>query len=202
MMRDDPHWQRLRPEVINYPPASRESLAMDLRICRQFMIERSAYYAGYFAEDGGGASNEVFSFLKNILDSEFKFENKFNEGEIAIDNGCLTYSDNQFGSKTWIPACIAGDHIHAVSYVYTHGNGDPHFVLLDNLSRPKQKISLEQMCELAKQQELLIGPDTTKPPLTPLPMTWVIPQWERNNCFFAAALIELAVSQFFRMQAK
>ena len=211
IMRDDPNWQKLNPEVKDTPPTDPYKLMVDVRQCRKWIVNHDRFKIyPQFNEVSFGDSASAYNILSYIVNSRTcgNLTHKHGAEEFTgVDR--LTFTQPGEDILTWVPMGIDRRHFHSVPLVYTYVEGTPHFVRIDNMSYDKRKVSVDEVLDMSQKNETLdwfslkvtiANENAPKPALSPRPETWMIPKWENNNCFFLSALIGLAVSKFYEAQ--
>lgn len=207
----DLNWRKLNGAANESHLVNPEALAQGLRTLRKFFCDRDLQFHYNSGEKGGGFHGEVFHLLKPFVDFSMDTDISFRTyGPMRIEKGYLIH-DYLFDSTTlprWVQACFEQRGGHILIHVYTYDTSQPHFVELDNL-HPQPKIaSLEGMQRILTGSyncpavELFIHDpqNFVMPAVSPKPETWILPTWERENCFIVVVLVALALKRFYAEQ--
>jgi hypothetical protein len=187
--------------------SSPEELKIQTRIIRSFLDTRG-YEVG--SRDDPGSSRMVFNAIIEMLKSDFSRPYVPLSGQnLKVQNGLLylpqVFRGGKRGEDKWLAAVFLCEppltplqKPHMVSYIF---DGE-HYISLNNMKNERKKLTAEELKNLMIKSNFdansqVIALDNAFRPTPPNPSTWTVPYWERNNCFFVSALIELALHKYY-----
>ncbi len=184
---------------------SQEQLKRDLRKIRKYLMNRDPLFFNNSGKAKAGNSSYVFQPLLDVL-FPGKFKNNyrcFDRDKYKVKNGRIyipkRLSPREFDDKPhWAAGFVIGHNEHATTYIYDGS----HYVWLDHDRKPN-KVTAQELYEkilsihLGSSFDYMLIPDSAEPTSFPKASEWVVPGWERNNCFIASSLTLLAAVNFY-----
>lgn len=178
--------------------ATREELKLEIREIRKYFINRSTWFAKNSGHDSGGL---VEHFTNEFLEPLFNMASKFGDNYVVVNDQLINSNYTNRGKNKesgWVAGFTFQEGGHAIAFVRTK-NG---FIKFDNLQKEGTLYSVQEIHNLLTGREmdvlkLVRFPLNEKLDRIPDTGSWVMPTWERNNCFIAASLMYLAICQHY-----
>lgn len=159
-----------------------ENVMLDIRHYRKELMRlHPPFTPGEF--EPGSVEHLRNLFFKDLFGTQLEFRDEY-----SISGNLLMNGDQ------WVAGCTIQNGGHAVAYIYTKEG----FSELDNAKEGYKVFSAKEMHDRIMQDPwcvitLLRFPIDQKRDRIPDVSNWVIPTWERNNCFFSATLVFFAL---------
>ena len=184
---------------------SQEQLMLDLRKIRTYLINHDPMLYNNSGKKKAGNSYYVYQPLLEIL-FPGKFSKNYRCGDktkFSVKNGRIyipkRISPNELDDKPhWAAGFVIGTNEHATAYIFD----GTHYVWLDHNRNPL-KLTAQKLYDSLMANSLrcsfdyFLIPETDEPKEFPNASQWIVPGWERNNCYVASSMALLAVVQFY-----